>query len=207
MNYGQLKSNIAGWINRGDLTSVIPTFVDLARDRIFFGSPDLGVQPLRTLDMLTVVSPFSGTTLPSDWIELKRVSWFLDGTIKYPLEFLPLEKIGPYEGISGRPQYFSVRGNTIVYGPTFSNNVELMYYAVPAAMVADGDADFLLTNAPSVYLQACLMEAAIYLKDAQAAQLHGQAFANAMKAYQNQDDGSARSGATLRIRSDSRVAV
>lgn len=207
MNYGDLKTNVAAWINRSDLTAVIPTFVTLAEDRIFLGSPDLGTQPLRVGDMLSVNSAFSGTTLPTGWMELKRVSWFLDSSIKYPLEFLPLEKIGPYEGISGRPQYFSIRGDTIVYGPTFSNTVELVYYARPAAMSADGDANFVLTNAPSVYLQATLLEAAIYLKDNEAAERHGLAFKNAISAYQQQDDGNMHSGATLRIRSDSRVAI
>lgn len=207
MNYGQLKSNIAAWINRSDLTDVIPTFITLAEDRIYLGSPDIDTEPLRVGEMLTVNPAFSGTTLPSTWLELKRVSWFLSGDIKYPLEFLPLEKIGPYEGISGRPQYFSIRGDTIVYGPTFSNTVELVYYARPSAMSADSDQNSVLAAAPSVYLQASLMEAAIYLKDDEAALRHAKAFANALKAYQKQDDGNARSGATLRIRSDSRVAV
>lgn len=205
MNFGQLKTYIASWMNRNDLTAVIPTFIELAEDRIFLGSPDLDTQPLRVGEMLVTNSAFTNP-LPSTWLELKRVSWFLDGTVKYPLEFLPLERIGMYEGIGGRPQYYSINGDTLVFGPTFSNTVEVVYYARPAAMSADSDQNFLLANSPSVYLQACLMEAAIYLKDDASATRYATAFKNAIRAYQQQDDGNMHSGATLRIKSDQRVS-
>lgn len=204
MNYGELKANVAAWMNRTDLTAIIPTFVMLAQDRIYLGSPELGVDPLRVGDMLTVVSPFAGA-LPANWTEVKRLSWFLSGTIKYPLEFLPIEKIGPYEGIAGRPQYFSLRGDTVVYGPTFSNDVELMYYARPANLSADADA--IPANCDSVYLYATLLEASLYMKDDAQASRMAIAFKNAINGVQKQDDGNLHSGNTLRIRSDSRVVV
>lgn len=209
MNYGELKTAVAGWINRSDLTAVVPTFITLAEDRIFWGNdaPEFATAPLRVGAMLTTVNPFSGTSLPSDWTELKRVSWILSGSIKYPLDFCPIEKIGPYEGISGRPQFYSLKGDTIVYGPTFTNDVEIIYYAKPAAMSGDSDTNFLLTDAPSVYLQAALLEAAIYLKDNDATMRHAKAFANALNAYQSQDDGNMHSGSTLRIKSDTRVTL
>lgn len=206
MNYGQLKTYVAGWVNRNDLASVLDTFVTLAEDRIFLGSPELGTQPLRVSQMLTTNSAFTNP-LPSTWLELKRVSWFLDASIKYPLDFLPLEKIGVYEGMTGRPQFYSISGNTIVFGPQFSNTVEVVYYSRPDAMSADADQNFLLADSPSVYLQACLLEAAIFLKDDAAATRYGIAFKNAVNAYQGQDDGNMHSGATLRIKSDQRVSI
>lgn len=204
MNYGELRANVAAWMNRTDLTAFIPTFVTLAQDRIFLGSPELNVDPLRLGDMLTVVNPFTGN-LPSNWTEIKRLSWILSGSIKYPIEFLPLEKIGPYEGISGKPQYFSLRGDVVVYGPTFTNDVELMYYARPVNLSAD--ADTILTGCDSVYLYATLLEASLYMKDDAQGQRMALAFKNAINAVQKQDDGNLHSGNTLRIRSDARVMV
>lgn len=205
MNYGELKANVAAWMNRTDLTAVIPTFVMLAQDRIYLGSPELNADPLRIGDMLTVLSPFAGTSLPSNWTEVKRLSWILSGSIKYPLEFLPIEKIGPYEGIAGRPQFFSLRGDNVIYGPTFSNDVELMYYARPANLSAD--ADLIPSCCDSVYLYATMLEASIYLKDDAQAQRIALAYKNAINAVQKQDDGNLHSGNTLRIRSDARVMV
>ena len=205
MLYSELKSNVAAWMNRTDLTSFIPTFVALAQDRIYLGSPEIDVDPLRIGDMLTVVNPFTGS-LPANWTEIKRLSWIQSGSIKYPIEFMPLEKIGPYEGIAARPQFFSIRGDTVVYGPTFTNDVELMYYARPANLSADSDViPFGVMDA--VYLYGTMLEASLFLKDdAQAARLV-QVYKNAINAVQKQDDGNLHSGNTLRIRSDSRVLV
>lgn len=207
MDYAGLQSAVATWINRTDLTAVLPTLITLAEDRIFLGSDDLGVEPLRVSDMLTTIGTYAATfanPLPSTWTEVKRVSWFRDASMKYPLDFLPLESIGVYEGLSSRPQYFSIKGDNIIFGPTFSNPVEVLYYARPAPMVASTDQNFLLAGAPSVYLQATLLEAAIYVKDEAAAQGYAQAWKNAQRSYQKQDDGNMHSGATLRMRSDSR---
>ena len=206
MTYGVLKTNLAAWINRTDLTGVIPTFITLAEDRIFRGSASLGIDPLRVGAMLTTINPFSGT-VPDDFAEMKRVSWILSGGIKYPLEFLPLEKIGPYEGISGRPQYYSIKGNQVIYGPTFANDVEIIYYARPSALTSDSDTNFILAKASSIYLYGAMIEAAIYLKDGDLADRMSAAFRDAVVAYQSQDDGDQHSGNTLRIRSDARVAV
>ncbi len=204
MNYGQLKTNVASWTNRNDLTALMDTFVLLAEDKIFNGAEDLGVRPLHVQAMLTTVSPFSNP-LPANLTDIERVSWFVSGTVKKSLDFVPLRDIGEYEGEAGSPQYYSVRGNTLVYGPTFGNDVELIYYARPAAMVLDADQNFLLAAAPTVYLYGCLLEAAGYLQDEAGVARYGAAFRNAMRSYQNQDDQMATSGATLRVRSDARI--
>jgi hypothetical protein len=204
MLHSELKANVAAWLNKTNLTAVIPTFISLAQDRIYLGSPELECDPLRIGDMLTVVNPFTGT-LPSNWTEIKRMSWVLFGSIKYALDFMPLEKIGPYEGISGRPQFFSLRGDTVVYGPTFTNDVELMYYARPADLSADSDVIPASCNA--IYLYGTMLEAALYLKDDDEAARLVKAYKNALNAVQKQDDGNLHSGNTLRIRSDSRVMV
>lgn len=210
MNYADLKTAVAGWLNRTDLTAIIPTFITLAEDRIFLGSADLDIPALQVSAMLTTSGTFAATfanPLPSTWTDLKRVSWFLDATVKYPLEYLPQERIGVYEGVSDRPQYYSIRGNTIIFGPTFTNPVEVLYYSRPAAMSADVDQNFLLAAAPSVYLYGTLWEAAIYLKDDVAAKRYAVAYKNAARSFQMQDDSGTHSGATLRIRSDQRSAV
>ena len=35
MNYGELKANIAAWLDRTDLTDKIPTFISLAEAKFF----------------------------------------------------------------------------------------------------------------------------------------------------------------------------
>jgi hypothetical protein len=210
MNWGELKSAVAAWSKRSDLTAVLPVFLDLAEQRIYNGQ-ELGggssIPPLRLSNMMTTISPFTGTTLPADFIEAKRVSWFLDGTVKRTLDFLPLERMSSSEGQQGRPAYFSIKGNSIVYAPTFTNNVELVYFAKFTTPSADGDTNWLLSNASAVYLWAMCIEAALWMHDDAMASRASAAFSGAMNALQAQDDGNKHSGAQLRMTSDARRLI
>lgn len=205
--YADLKANVAAWMNRSDLTPYIPTFVLLVERRMQSGSPDLGIEnPIRLRSQLTTVNPFTNP-LPANFGEMKRVSWVLSGTapnqIKYPLDFMSLETIGPYEGISGRPQFYSINGSSLVFGPTFSNDVEIIYYAIPTAL--SSDADIVQANLEPVYLYGTMLEAALFMKDDAQAQRVGIFYKNAVNGLLMRDLGDAHSGAGLRMRSDARI--
>jgi hypothetical protein len=63
MNYSQLKSNIADFLNRSDLTAVIPTFIDLAEAQM--------ERPLRVRQMVgrsTAPIDTQYSALPSDFL-------------------------------------------------------------------------------------------------------------------------------------------
>lgn len=207
MNYGQLKAAVSAWTNRTNLTALMPTFLELTEQRIYNGSRINGrdTPALRTSDMLTVVNPFAGT-LPTDWLEIKRLSWF-SGTKKVALDYLPLERLSQMESMSGEPAYYSIRGGTVVYGPTFTNTVELIYYARPATPVADGDANILLTNASAIYLQGMLIEAGIYLRDPEMIAGALGEFRSAIIALQDDDDADQHSGAQMRMTPDQRRII
>ena len=207
MNYGQLKTAVSAYANRTDLTPMFPTFLELAEHRIYAGAQgtnDVSMQtpPLRLSTMITVVNPAS-TTLPSDFLELKRLSAFV-GSLKVPLDFIPLEVSGVGESRSGSPAYFSLLNNTIVYSPTFTNVVEMIYFARFPTPALDADANWLLTNAAAVYLSAFLLEVAVYTRDEGMFDQQRMRFASAMNSLQTQDDGNKHSGAQLRIRHDAR---
>jgi len=68
MNYGELKSHIADWLMRGDLTSVIPTFVRLTEGEL---NRDLRVRQMLVRATSTVEPFASGSTfisLPTDFL-------------------------------------------------------------------------------------------------------------------------------------------
>lgn len=66
-NYGTLKTAIASWLARSDLTSYIPYFVANAQQRIFYGavgqfdSPAIRVRAMETAVPLVVSAALSGT--------------------------------------------------------------------------------------------------------------------------------------------------
>lgn len=207
MNYGQVKAAVSAYANRDDLTALFPTFLEMAEHQIYSGAmsnvaPQMQVPPLRLSSMIAVITPTT-TSLPADFLEMKRVSAIVAGQ-KKPLDFLPFEASGLSENRVGSPSYFSLNGNSIVYSPTFTNAVEMVYYARFTSPVLDADTNWLLINAAAVYLSALLVEVAVYTRDDGMHAQQSMRYVSAMNALQAQDDGNKHSGATLRIRSDGR---
>ena len=207
MNYGQIKAAVSAYANRDDLTALFPTFLEMAEHQIYSGalsngSAQMQVPPLRLSTMISVITPTT-TSLPADFLEMKRVSAIVGGQ-KKALDFIPFEASGGSENRSGVPSYFSLNGNNIVYSPTFTNAVEMVYYARFTTPVLDADTNWLLVNAAAVYLSALLVEVSVYTRDDGMHAQQSMRYVSAMNALQAQDDGNKHSGATLRMRTDGR---
>lgn len=206
MNWGQLKAAVIQYAKRSDITPLFSTFLELAEQRIYWGAQEGDVPPLRLSTMLKTVNPAS-TTLPADFVEMKRVCAVMSPTLKKPLDFKPVENMGEQETAAGSPTFFSLQGNSIIYSPTFSQPVEIIYYGTFTTPVNDSDTNWLLTNASSIYLSAILIEVALWSFDDAMLLKATARFASAMNALQAQDDGNKHSGAQLRIMQDSRRLI
>lgn len=204
MNYGQLKTAVASWANRSDLTALLPTFLELAEQRIYMGSDEVGVDQLRISPMLTTVDPFTGT-IPSDSLQLNRIAVTIGTGLKRTLQYRSLEQIAAQSVIAGEPAFYGIRNSTVVYGPTFDYPVELIYYAKFATPSADTDTNWLLTNAAGVYLYAMLIEVAQWSKDTDMLATASRLWASAQKAVQDNDIQGQSSGSTLTVRTDMSV--
>lgn len=206
MNWGQLKAAVIAYTKRSDLAAMFPTFLELAEQRIYWGAPESDVPPLRLSTMLKTVNPASAT-LPADFVEMKRICAVMSPTLKKPLDFKPVENMGEQETASGAPTFYSLQGSSIIYSPTFSQPVELIYYGKFGTLSADSDSNWLSENASSVYLAALLIEVHMWsFNDAELAKAIAR-FASAANALQAQDDGNKHSGAQLRIMQDSRRLI
>jgi len=207
MTWRQIKDAVAAYAHRPtDLESLMPMFLEMAEQRIYTGASEGDVPPLRLSSMLTVVNPASAT-LPADFLEMKRVSVVMSPSYKKPLDFKPLENMGEQENASGSPSFFSLRANSLVFSPSFSQDVEIIYYAAFPALVADSDTNWLTNNAPAVYIAAILAEVGYYTRDDELAQRELARFASVMNSLQAQDDGNKHSGAQLRIMQDARRLI
>lgn len=206
MNWGQLKAAVIEYTKRSDISALFPTFLELAEQRIYWGATEGDVPPLRLSSMMKTVNP-AATTLPADFVEMKRVCAVMSPTLKKPLDFKPVESMGEQETASGSPTFYSLQGNSIIYSPTFSQPVELIYYSKFTTPSADSDTNWLLDNASSVYLFAVMVEVAMWsMDDAMLTKAIGR-FSSAINALQAQDDGNKHSGAQLRIMQDARRLI
>ncbi len=166
--YADLKTSVALWLNRADLTAYIPDLIRLGEQRIFYGADTpFPSQPLRIPAMQTqATGTISSNTIafPTRFLEPIRVA-AVSGSVKWSLDYISPNTYSEYEEGSGLPTVYTYLNNTITTGPTGGADYVLDYYQAFASLSADADTNWLLTNAPGVYLYAALIESAPFLGD------------------------------------------
>jgi virulence-associated protein VagC len=206
-NYGELKSAIADWLDRTDLTVRIPDFVTFAETRIHYGAAQgaLTLEPLRVRAMeitedLTVTG--RQAPLPTSFLEARHLAFKSDP--KVVLELMAPELFWRMDtGLStGWPKRATIEGGNLILSPApdTTNDVELSYFSAFEALSSDADTNWLLQTAPDVYLFAALVEAAIYTRNRPAADEYLIRYASASLALSRQDRNARASGATWSIK-------
>ena len=163
--YTDLKTSVADYLARSDLTAVIPTFIVLAEDRIN--------RKLRAHDMQVTasVTMSSGVgSLPADFLEWSSARW--EGSARQ--QDLKYREPNSEEWRvryrpNGDPSMFSIIGNQLKIRPVASGNVTLDYYQKVTALSTSNETNWLIIRAPGVYLNYTLAEASLYLKDGEKA--------------------------------------
>lgn len=115
-----------------------------------------------------------------------------------------LEYLDPFEfkqrtelAAGGRAQFYTIEGDTLYTGPYSDATIAARWHEKFTALSADGDTDWVLTNAPQVYMDGCMMEICTYLQDDRYGQFRA-AFAAGINALNLNNRAAKRSGAVLR---------
>lgn len=189
MNWGELKAAVAAYVHRSDLTALMPTFLELAEQRIYYGeqnSPKVRIQAMRQFATL------ANGTQPAGFLEAIKIAE--EGSPEKFLDFRPLDRM-PCEY-----RAFSWDGATLVLSRDQGFPVDMTYYAKLTTPVDDTDTNWLLDNAPSVYLSAMLVEVFRWsMNDAMAAR-EAANYSSAVNALNSQQKVSSSSGSALRIK-------
>jgi len=197
--YTELKTSIGDWLNRADLTSVIPDFISLAEAQV--------ERTLRTRQMIVRANASFDAeygAVPSDFLETKSLK-LTSTNPQTPLEFLSIDaldnKASKYTG-SGKPRFFGVVGGQfrIVPTPDATYTTELTYYAKLAKLSNSVATNWLLTANPDIYLYGALLQAAPYLQDDARIQTWATLYERALNDSQTADDRGASSGGALLTR-------
>jgi len=163
--YTDLQSAVGDWLNRADLSSVIPTFITLAEAKFN--------RELRTRDMLLrseAITTNEFVAVPSDFLE--NYSLELNMTNLGPQQSLAF--IGPLEAkvlkankITGLPRYYTMIDGAfeILPAPSGNTDIILTYYQKIPSLSGTVSTNWLITKSPDLYLYSTLLEAAPYLKD------------------------------------------
>ena len=197
--YAELKTSIGDWLNRSDLTSVIPDFISLAEAQI--------ERTLRARQMIVRANASFDAqygAVPSDFLEAKSLK-LTSTNPQSPLSFLSIDALDAemtkYTG-SGKPKFFGVVGGQlrIVPTPDATYTTELTYYAKLAKLSNSNTSNWLLASSPDIYLYGALLQAAPYLQDDARIQTWATLYERALNDSQTADDRSASSGGALLTR-------
>jgi hypothetical protein len=162
--YDELKAAVADFLNRDDLTSVVPTFIRLAESRI-----DRDVRHWRMEKRSTAELDTQYSAIPSDFLQPIRLQITDAPTSEVaPISTAQMLQLrGERNDRVGRPTNYALTAGGLELYPTpdLTYNASLVYYGRVPALSGSNATNWLLTEAPDVYLYGALVHSAPYLKD------------------------------------------
>ena len=162
--YAELQTAIGDWLNRADLDQKIPDFIRLAESTLN--------DVLRSADMVasnTAAITSGRATLPADALEVVYVQ--VASTEDEPLEQITPQQLTMLRRTRTRdaanPRFFAIIGRELVVtpSPSTSLSMDIDYYQRIPALTDSNTTNWLLTDAPHVYLYTSLLHATPFLMD------------------------------------------
>ncbi len=202
-NYSALKTTIANYLGRTDLTSQIPDFITLAETRL--------ARELRTRQMLkSATSPMTSgdakVALPTDFLEVRDL--YIQGNPRMPVTYLAPSAFtrDARADESGLPVYYTVLASEFLFAPIpdGTRTLEILYYAKPAVLSDSNASNVFLANYPDALLYGALAEAEPYLINDARVQLWISLYDRAINSISEADEGSEYSGVPLQMKVTSR---
>lgn len=209
--YGGLKATIADWA-WGEVTAaqIASDFFPRMQSKMWLGDGDgrdglVQIKPLRIRQMedsATITPSAAGLVTISSacgagWLD------FIDLT-PTAIGSQSLDYLTPFEfkkrtelAYGGPANFYTVEGDTLKLGPYGSAPLAARWHEKFTALSSDSDVDYVLTNAPHVYMDGCLMEVCTYLQDDRYAQFRS-SFAAGINALNLSSKAGKMSGGVMR---------
>lgn len=192
-DYSSLQSTIADYLNRGDLTAQIPTFIQ-------FAEADMNTR-LRTREMIVRAEAQSSNEyvqLPADWLEAINLH-IVDG--QQPLRYVTLDEADRIiqEKLFNNVVAYSLMNGALelVPAPGSDVDIEMIYYGKITPLSNVVTTNWLLTKAPDVYLYGSLMHAQPFLMDDQRMPVFAALYNSRIEALNEESMKSTHSGSPL----------
>lgn len=200
--YGELQSAVGNWLARpGDptLAPFVPDFIRLAEARI---ARDLRIRAMEQRATAEIVSAY--VALPERFLEMRNLQLDTDPVTRLELmspEQIDAQRIGPR---NGRPRWYCVLGDEIQLAPAPDGPyvAEMTYWRQLEPLSPAEPSNWLLANAPDVYLYAALLEATAFIGNDERIPLWTAAYDRAVTQLQASDDRGTWSGSVPQIRAD-----
>lgn len=206
--YSNLKTSIASWMNRDDLTSQIDDFIDLAEARMNLQFIKFD-PPLRALEQ-TATGTISAATLaiPSGYQGIKSFVVTASSGEDIILTYKTPSEIARYV-TTDKPRHYTTNGDNFEFGPVpdGSYSYTLVYYKKLTALSDANTTNWALTNAPQLYLFGPLFQAEPFLKNDTRITVWGSLYDDIINKLDAANQRDRISGGVLVARSDTAPRV
>jgi len=195
--YSELLSTVANYLNRDDLTSLIPTFITLTENRL---NRELRVRANMVRATTTTTAGQAFYDLPSDLIELRNITYDSNSQ-SHALRYLSPESVSREYGtvLSGQPRAYTNLGNDLKLTPVpdAAYTISINYYSQLRSLGDSVPTNDVLAEYPSLYLFGSCLEGAIYLNDTDQTNRFGSVFQKALDDVQRAEEAARYSGTVM----------
>ena len=199
--YTELKASIASFLNRDDLTRVIPDFITLSESQI---NRDVRHWKMEARASGQQSGGDEYMQIPADWVETIRLHLTGTGTSAVNLisRDAMADKRQKNEDTSGTVMYYTHADGQFQLYPTPSadTDFELLYIQKLDALSGSNADNWLLLDSPDVYLYGALLHSAPYLAEDERVAVWAQMYAASVQRLNEASESARFSGSGLRLK-------
>lgn len=207
--YAAIKTAVADWsfTGGGVTATLVGTDFFPQMQSMMYRGDGVDVPPLRISAMVdsATITPAAGgiitlsTQMDADWLEIIEMVPTSNGAkaIDYVPPWMFRKQADAIANTVGPQSIYTIEGDYLYLAPAAVQPITARWYQKFTALSADGDTDWIVTNAPQVYLNGCLMLACAYADDGREGAFR-QKFAAGIKAL-NMNDQRARSSGSFKV--------
>ena len=195
-----LKASVADFLNRDDLTAVIPDFISLAEAQI---NRDVRHWKMEARSSGQQDPSDEYMQIPADWVETIRLHLTGSGTSVVNLisrDAMADKRQGDND-TSGTPMYYThADGQFQLYPtPNATTDFELHYYQKIPSLISNAD-NWLLLDSPDVYLYGALLHSAPYLAEDERVAIWAQMYSASVARLNEASELARYSGSGLKLK-------
>ena len=197
-SYSTLKTAVSNWLDRDDLTDRLPEFISLSESTF---NRVLRIRAMETTVSDTTPSGSKEDALPTGYLQMREIH--LTTSPVASLAYITPEIMYRIRAgsTSGKPNAYTIVGDNILFGPTPDDayTYSITYYKSFDALSDSTATNWLILNAPDLYLYGTLLQAEPFLMNDERVPLWERGMRQVINDLQEQDDKDRHSGSEMRV--------
>lgn len=196
-DYTGLQSAVADFLNRDDLALSIPTFIALAEAQM-----QRDIRHWRMHERAAASISDRYIALPGDWVETIRLTIGGHPDLRL-VSTAAMEALRGFDDTGGRPQYYAHTAGEIEVWPTPDQayDGEMVYVQKIPALSDSAPTNWVIDQAPDVYLYGALVATAPFLQEDARVQVWGGLYTAGVAKLNSAGEAALWSGRGLVMRS------